>query len=299
MAVSRPRFQPIVLCICAQHRSNWHRLKTKLGEIDLRTLLMGLAVMLAACSTSRAESPLTSIDVVYHPETLYYTITDNGPARFVGFDSERVFEFHASHEDFSHVAELLQPLEAEGLTCSAPTSTPGYIIFRRGDQERRVEMHTSCYADAERPLAINTNRAWQWMADTGRARYVAPSIPDPTSITLRNMYWGNERSSWVVPRGGEGRFTEGDRVVTFDITTETFDRIREIFRPYEGTHFECNRVIADGPYGFIIWSSEEGREDQRTRWDAGCLTGDAGDLFGRIDAAVEILVPLREAAAAP
>jgi hypothetical protein len=54
-------------------------------------------------------------------------------------------------------------------------------------------------------------------------------------------------------------------------------------------------VLTDGPYGFVIWSSREGQEDQRTQWDAGCVTGDASDLFGRNDAALEILVPLRDA----
>jgi hypothetical protein len=160
-------------------------------------------------------------------------------------------------------------------------------------------MWTSCYSDGSRPLAGNTNAAWRAMGEMGSARYVAPQIPAPTIITLQNMYWGNPTATWTVPRGGEGRYVDRQRTVTFAVSEATFDRVREIFRPYEGTHFECARVIADGPYGFVIFSSREGQEDQRTRWDAGCLTGDAADLFGRIDAAMEILVPMRDSAATP
>jgi hypothetical protein len=97
---------------------------------------------------------------------------------------------------------------------------------------------------------------------------------------------------------GHARFVDSQRTVTFSVSAETFDQIREAFRPFEARDFHCNRVATDGPYGFIIWSSREGQEDQRTQWDAGCLTGDASDLFSRIDAAMEVLVPMREAAAA-
>lgn len=269
----------------------------------MRLFLLGLAALLGACASvsAREDAPLSAIEVVYNPETMYYTIEDGGAARVVGADNERVFEFLASHADFRRIADLLAPLETDGLTCTQPSehSAPGYIIFRRGAEERRVPMHTLCYSDGSRPLAGNTNQAWRAMDEMGRARYVAPAIPDPLIITLENKYWGNTTSSWTIPRGGEARYVAGERTVNFAVSIETFDRIRDLFRPYEGAYFECNRVVADGPYGFIIWSSQEGQEDQRTRWDAGCLTGDAGDLFGRIDAAMEILVPLRDAATIP
>lgn len=265
----------------------------------MRLLVLALAALLAACATAYGGAPLTSIHVVYHPERMEYFIENGGRARVVGYDGDRVFEFDASRQDFARVAELLAPLEEEGLTCSAPPehSTPGYIVFRRGETERRVAIHVACYSDGSRALAGNTNRAWRLMGEMGNERYLAPAIPDPTIITLQNMYWGNPTATWIIPRGGEGSYADPQRTVTFAVSQETFDRIRETFRPYEGTYFECNRVIADGPYGFIIWSSQEGQEDQRTRWDAGCLTGDAGDLFARIDAAMEILTPLRDGAA--
>lgn len=130
----------------------------------------------------------------------------------------------------------------------------------------------------------------------------APDTPsassEPATITLQNMYWGNVQSSWTLPRGGDGRFVSRDRDVAFDMPAETFDQIREIFRPYEGTPFQCNRVITDGPYGFVIWSSAEGAELHRVQWDAGCVTGDAGDLFARIDQTLEIVAPMRDRAAA-
>lgn len=122
------------------------------------------------------------------------------------------------------------------------------------------------------------------------------SIPEPTIITFQNMYWGNVTSTWTITRG-EGRFVDEQRSVSFGVSPETFDRVRELLRPYEGRPFECNRAITDGPYGYVTWSSREGEVDHRTLWDAGCVTGDADDLFTRLDAAMEILGPLRDAAA--
>jgi hypothetical protein len=122
------------------------------------------------------------------------------------------------------------------------------------------------------------------------------AIGDPSVITLQNMYWGSETSSWTVPREGEGRYVEQQRVVSFHVSAEAFDRVRELLRPYEHRAFQCRRVVTDGPYGFVIWSSGEGLEHRRTQWDAGCITGDADDLFARIDAATAILTPLRDGA---
>jgi len=81
----------------------------------------------------------------------------------------------------------------------------------------------------------------------------------------------------------------------FYVSPETFEQIREVFRPYEARDFPCRRVIADGPYGYVMWSSQDGHVDQRTLWDAGSVSGDAADLFARIDRAMEILAPMREA----
>lgn len=231
-----------------------------------------------------------------------YSIEDGGPARFISASGAHpLYEFQASHQDYRRIADLLEPLKDNGLPCSQPpeNSTPDYIVWREGGEEvRRAEMYTLCYSDGARPLASNTDRAFRAMEEMGHERYVAPAIPDPTIITLDNRYWGRPTSTWTIPRGGEGRYVDPQRDVTFEVSEATFDRIREIFLPYEERDFHCNRVATDGPYGFVIWSSREGQEDQRTQWDAGCLTGDASDLFGRIDSAMEILGPMRDAAAA-
>lgn len=266
----------------------------------LRSFIFALSLLVGACASARSDGTRESIDVIYHPGAMEYSITDGGPARLVGADNQRVFEFETSHRDYRRVADLLEPLKDGGLTCSSPPANArlGYIVWRRGSEEvRRVEMYTACYADGVRPLSQNTDRAWRAMDEMGRARYGAPVIPAPTTIALENMYWGNTTSRWTISRGGEGRFVEGERVVTFPVSVESFDSIREIFRPYESRHFECNRTIADGPYGYVIWSSREGQEDQRTLWDAGCVTGDAADLFARLDQASAILVALRDASA--
>lgn len=263
----------------------------------MRTILAAFAMVVGACASPSLDDRPESIHVVYVSNVLEYSISDGGAARFVGGASQPVYEFEATREDFRRIADLLAPLREAGLTCASPSehSSPGYIVWRRGDEEvRRVEMHTTCYSDGPRPLARNTDRAFRAMNEMGRARYVAPSIPDPTILRFENAYWGRTTSSWTIVREGEGRFEEPGRIVNFQVSDETFMRVRELLRPYEGRHFECNRVISDGPYGYIVWSSEEGREDQRTRWDAGCVAGDATDLFARIDEAMEILVPLRE-----
>jgi hypothetical protein len=128
-----------------------------------------------------------------------------------------------------------------------------------------------------------------------RGEQGASTISDPVVITFQNMYWGNETSRWLVPRDGEGRYADQQRTVTFHVSAETFDRVRELLRPYEGHAFVCQRAIADGPYGHIIWTSREGREDHRAQWDAGCVTGDADDMFTRLDAVMDLLGPLRDA----
>ncbi len=263
-------------------------------------IAFSLAVLLAACASAQAGAPQDSIEVVYYPGTSEYSIADGGPARLISSTAAHpLYEFEASREDFRRVAELLEPLKENGLPCSEPSehSAPGYIVWREaGEEVRRVEMHTLCYADGARPLARNADHAWRLMEEMGHERYVMPAIPDPTIIKLENMYWGRTTSSWTIRRGGQGAYSDTQRQVTFAVPAQTFDRIRELFLPYEERDFHCNRVITDGPYGFVIWSSQEGVEDQRTQWDAGCLTGDAGDLFSRIDQTMEILVPLREAA---
>ncbi|HYD87917.1 MAG TPA: hypothetical protein VEA80_10610 [Vitreimonas sp.] len=124
----------------------------------------------------------------------------------------------------------------------------------------------------------------------------SPATPDPTIIAVERMYWGNPTSSWSVSSAGEGRYVEGDQNTTFAVSPAAFDQIRDIFRPYENRDFACHRLIADGPYGDVVWSARDGSEQRRTRFDAGCVTGDAADLFDRLDRAETIVVELRNSA---
>ena len=117
---------------------------------------------------------------------------------------------------------------------------------------------------------------------------------DPDRITLTSLYWGRVTETWSIPRGGEGRWSQADgSTTTFAVSRADFDRLRDLFRPYEGVAFECARIIADGPYGHVTWS-RQGQEDQQLKWDAGCVSGDAADVFQRLDQAEALLRTLRD-----
>lgn len=127
----------------------------------------------------------------------------------------------------------------------------------------------------------------------GRAGAQA-AIEQPDRLTLTSLYWGRVTQEWSIARGGQGRWSQADgRSETFPVSEADFDRLRDIFRPWEGVRFECRRIIADGPYGTVTWS-QDGHEDQQLRWDAGCVTGDAADVFRRLDEAEALLRRLRD-----
>ncbi len=120
------------------------------------------------------------------------------------------------------------------------------------------------------------------------------AVDQPDRLTFTDLYWGRTVQEWSIPRGGEGRWSQADgKSEVFPVSGAEFDRLREIFRPYEGVRFQCERVIADGPYGTVTWS-QDGHEDQQLRWDAGCVTGDAADVFRRLDEAEALLRSLRD-----
>ena len=120
------------------------------------------------------------------------------------------------------------------------------------------------------------------------------AIDQPDRLTFTDLYWGRTVQEWSIPRGGEGRWSQADgKSEVFPVSEAEFDRLRDLFRPYEGVRFECQRVIADGPYGTVTWS-QQGHEDQQLRWDAGCVTGDAADVFRRLDEAEALLKSLRD-----
>lgn len=121
-------------------------------------------------------------------------------------------------------------------------------------------------------------------------------LPEPNIIGVQYMYWGNPTANWSVSRSGQGSATQDGVTTTFAVSPESFAQIRESLRPYERRDFECNRVVADGPYGYAYWSSEAGREDHRVSFDAGCMSGDADDLFERLGRAEALVDSLKTAA---
>lgn len=253
-------------------------------------------LVLSACASTPPQATPDSIEVVYVENALYYTIEDGGRARAVGME-DRAFEFASSRADFRRIARRLAPLQAEGAPCAQPPQnyTPGYIVFRRdGAELSRVPMYSTCDSGVS-PLAQDTQEAWDAMLEMGRARYVAPVIPEPTTIRVEWFSWGNPVQNWSVSRSGQGSYMLDGQTQTFNVSPEAFAEIRETLRTYESRHFECERTVYDLPYGAIVWSSREGQEDQRTRFDAGCTSGDADDLFERMGRANDIVDRLRGA----
>jgi hypothetical protein len=117
----------------------------------------------------------------------------------------------------------------------------------------------------------------------------------PESMTLVWKSWGNRLVEWTLPRGGEGRYIDrAGETTVFPVTADQFDRFRALFAPYEGVAFHCERVITDGAYGSVVWS-RRGVADQSLSFDNGCTSGDADDLFRRLEQAEDLLTGLRDA----
>jgi hypothetical protein len=260
--------------------------------------LIAAALTLAACQTAsggrsgEASGPPNSIEVVLSSTGLFYSIEDGGTGRFKSGDSED-WTFPTSHDDYLRIRRLLETYRAEGQICDAPTeftSTDGHMLWRdeRGEVRRRLDM--GCNGPLYLAASQNANSAWREMGDWARARWTPPpGLPAPTTMTLVWRSWGARLVEWTLPRGGEGRYIDRDGATTaFPVSVEQFDRFRALFAPYEGVKFECRRVITDGAYGSVIWS-QPGHEDQSLNFDAGCVSGDAGDVFMRLEQAETML----------
>ena len=153
-----------------------------------------------------------------------------------------------------------------------------------------------CVAQAASPAASTVADSAPDRVGVAHHPGTASGRLDPDRITLTSLYWGRVTETWSVPRGGEGRWSQADGSTrTFAVSRADFDRLRDLFRPYEGVAFECARIIADGPYGHVTWS-QQGHEDQQLKWDAGCVSGDAADVFRRLDQADALLKALRDGA---
>jgi hypothetical protein len=271
----------------------------------MRGWIVGLAALLAGCATQAGPpapaadaGPPDRIEVIYHPGVMFFSIEDGGEGRFRTGDDED-YTFPVAHEDDVRIRELLAPYRETGLLCGRTEQWAhnGSLVWREAGVETRRPHESICYAEGHRERERGISRAYSAMEEMAEARWVPPPqpiLPDPDRLTLTWRYWGRVTQSWTIPRGGEGRH-EGESVETrvFPVSEADFDRLRDLFRPYEGVRFECRRVIADGPYGDLTWS-QEGHEDQQLRWDAGCVSGDAADVFRRVDEAEALLRSLRD-----
>jgi hypothetical protein len=261
--------------------------------------LAAVAALGAGCATAQQAVPpgeRDSIEVVYHPGEMFYSIEDGGAARFRTSEREDR-RFTATHEDFVRVRDLLEPLRETGLTSCDPavTETSGYVAWRHDGVEQRRPAFWTCTIQSQQEARRRTNTAYNAMRDWADARWEAPpGLPSPQTLTLTWQYWGRTTSEWTVPRGGEAHWSnEHGEAKTFPVTEAEFDRLRDIFRPYEGRRFECERVMTDGAYGHLTWSQPD-HDDQQLKWDTGCTTGDAADVFARVDQAVDLLKGLRD-----
>ncbi len=269
----------------------------------MRNFLIAGAVLLTGCATQAAPpapvsgpaAPPDKVEVVYHPGIMFFSVEDGGEGRFK--TGQEDYTFPVSHDDYIRIRALLEPYRAEGLLCGRKESWEhnGYLAWRENGVETRRPNESICYADGHGEAISSMNSAYYDVEDMAEERWVPPpGLPDPTRMTLTWLSWGNMQERWDIPRGGEASWSHHDgRTTTFAVSAADFDRIRELFRPYEGAGFECERVIADLPYGRLVWS-QPGHEDQELGWDRGCITGDAADVFSRVDQAEALLTALRD-----
>lgn len=259
---------------------------------------IGFAAPPAASQTPAPEVSRDRIEVVFMPEVMFFSLEDGGQARF-RTNAREDYVFTVSGEEYARVRDLLQPYRAAGLVCDDPAAAPsrdGYILWRdrRGELQRPNE--GLCYSTAFNAHSANLNQAYRLMDGWARARWTPPpALPAPVAMTLVWRSWGNRLVEWTLPRGGEGRRIDRDgETTTFTVSEAQFDAFRALFSPYEGVRFECRRVITDGAYGSVIWS-QPGHADQSLNFDAGCVSGDASDVFERLERAEAMLDGLREA----
>lgn len=251
-----------------------------------------LAVVAAALAVFTSTPVLAqsdaadSIEVVAVPGQMYYVLENSGQGRLrEGGARERAFTI--SRADFARIRGWLRDYREAGLPCDAPSSnlTPygGYLIWRERGQERRQPDASPCYTATHRELRQNYDRAWNLVRQWADQREIAPpALPDPQSITFGWNSWGRPISRWTLNQDGTGIGTNPNgQPEAIAGTPQDFERLRELFRPYEGTIFRCQVTITDGAYGAIVWS-QPGYEDQSVGYNAGCMSGDADDIMQRL-----------------
>jgi hypothetical protein len=265
----------------------------------MRHILLGLTALAASCVFGggvQAQTAPDSIEVVYHPGRMFFSIPDGGEGRF-RLDDDEDYSFPVTHDDYVRIRDLLEPYRAGGLVCDKEVAWEhnGYLVWNESGVETRRPHESICFTEAATAAKRSIDQAYYAMEEMADERWVPPAgLSDPDRLTLTWLYWGKVTENWSIPRGGEASSSQAEEPAkTFLVSATDFDRLRDLFRPYEGGRFECERVIADGPYGRLVWS-QAGHEDQQLNWDAGCITGDAADVFERVDQAETLLERLRD-----
>src|SRR5690606_29322778 len=157
-----------------------------------------------------------------------YAIDGGGEGRFKSGDDEDVFP--VSHEEYVRIRALLDPYREKGLLCDDPDQTrwnTGHILWRENGVETRRPYETPCYTDTYRAASRGVSEVYYAMRDMAEERRVPPpALPSPDRLTLTSLYWGRVTQEWSMPRGGEGRWSEGDSASkTFPVSEADFDRL--------------------------------------------------------------------------
>lgn len=255
--------------------------------------LLALPAATPALAQSEPRDAGDSIEVVSVPGRMYYVIQNGGVGRYREGGTREV-QFPVSRSEFARIRGLLRNYRAAGLPCDAasPNLTPygGYLVWREGGQELRREDASPCYTPAHRELRRSYDRAWNLVSDWAEQREIPPpALPDPQSITFGWNSWGRPISRWTLNQDGTGIGTNPNgQPETITATPQDFQRLRELFRPYEGRIFRCQVTVTDGAYGAIVWS-QPGHEDQSVGYNAGCMSGDANDIMERLDRAETLM----------
>ena len=116
-----------------------------------------------------------------------------------------------------------------------------YTLALRFDDgtERQVDLEPILEGELFGPLRDpELFRAVEIDVDFGTIQWPTGADFDPDRITLTSLYWGRVTQEWSIPRGGEARWTKDEETRAFTVSEADFDRLRDIFRPYEGVRFE-------------------------------------------------------------
>lgn len=258
---------------------------------------MLLAGYATAQTPESPSAPPASIEVIYIPEVLFYSVEEGGQGRFRTSERDD-YTFPTSEQDYARVAALLAPLRDEGLACpQSTTGPPGRLRWSSGGRvERDVPLAANCNGPEFSERTRHTNQAFRLVLEMAEShpRPGHTPLPAPAEIKLVWLTWGNVREEWTIPAGGQARWREPDQgEKAFAVSKTDFDRIRDQFRAFEGVDFRCDRVVADMPYGRVVWA-QPGFPDQTLEFDLGCVTGDATEVLQKVEAATALLEEMRD-----